>query len=362
MTSDEWGRPQIENRRGFWHDAYWHKVVRIALIMIAVMIGIALVVFLGLHFGLVKEAGSPVYPSQAYSQVQAFTGSSFFDNFDYFTAMDPTNGFVEYLSADEARASNLTATTSNSVVIKAGSTATQSGVPSIRIQSRMTFDKALIIADIAHMPSVCGSWPAFWTCDTNNWPNNGEIDILEGINDWTSNQIALHTSDGCNMRHAKRNETGSVITTECRSRPGAKDYGCAVKDTANGDLSYGANFNANNGGVYAMDWRANGIRVWFFPRNKIPKDVKALAPTMRGWGTPAAEFPNSHCDIETHFKQHHIIFDLTFCGDFAGDSARWLASTCSQNGLYKTCEEYISKNTISAYWEINGVWAYKGSS
>jgi beta-glucanase (GH16 family) len=38
------------------------------------------------------------------------------------------------------------------------------------------------------LPHGCGLWPAFWAMGYGNWPENGEIDIMEnvGITDWIS--------------------------------------------------------------------------------------------------------------------------------------------------------------------------------
>ena len=44
------------------------------------------------------------------------------------------------------------------------------------------------------------------------------------------------------------------------------------------------------GGVYAMDWRKAGIRIWYFPPNEIPKDITSGKPTTSGWGTVIFEF------------------------------------------------------------------------
>ena len=52
---------------------------------------------------------------------------------------------------------------------------------SVRITSVKTFYHGLVIADFDRMPFGCSVWPAFWTVGPN-WPNNGEVDIVEGVN------------------------------------------------------------------------------------------------------------------------------------------------------------------------------------
>lgn len=58
--------------------------------------------------------------------------------------------------------------------------------------------------------------------------------------------------------------------------------------------------------------------MWFFPRNAIPADALSGNPEPLKWGTPVANFQGG-CDIDSHFKNHKIIFDVTFCGDWAGN-------------------------------------------
>ena len=126
--------------------------------------------------------------------------------------------------------------------------------------------------------SACGTWPAFWTANLNNWPVGGEIDIIEGVNQDLTNHVALHTSAGCTVSGGA--QTGNFDTTDCDANVDG-NAGCGGYSSSSS--SYGDGFNKLGGGVYAMDWRAEGIRVWSFSRGNIPQDILAGNPTTDGW-------------------------------------------------------------------------------
>lgn len=53
--------------------------------------------------------------------------------------------------------------------------------------------------DIRHMPQGCATWPAAWETLESDWPDSGEIDIVEGVNDVSPNHVTLHSSPNCTM-------------------------------------------------------------------------------------------------------------------------------------------------------------------
>lgn len=121
---------------------------------------------------------------------------------------------------------------------------------SVRIQTQFTFTGGLVIMDSVHMPTGCGTWPAFWTVGPD-WPANGEIDIVEGVNDYTNNQATLHTNPGCALPNnvTMLGISGSLVGgTNCAAAQTGNE-GCGVR--ANQTNSFGAPFNNNGGGVYA---------------------------------------------------------------------------------------------------------------
>lgn len=207
----------------------------------------------------------------------------------------------------------------------------------------------------------CGIWPAWWLVGPN-WPNDGEIDIIEGVNSQQSDTITLHTSETCSMDGTGSLSSSAMSNEDCGADDGST--GCGYSTTDN--EGYGSGFNAAQGGVYVMEWTSDAISVWHWSRANIPSDIAAGNPDPSGWGTPSAQFQGSGCDIDTHFQQQSIVFDTTFCGSWAGQADVWAAdSTCS--ALASDCNSYVAANPSAftdAYWLVNSVKVYQdnGSS
>ncbi|GES60321.1 endo-1,3(4)-beta-glucanase [Aspergillus terreus] len=296
----------------------------------------------------------------SYSLVDDFgTGSSFFDKFDFFTSTDPTHGYVKYVDRSTATADGLLSSSNGSVYMGVDyKNVASGGRESVRITSKKSYTHGLFILDLAHMPGgICGTWPAYWLLGSN-WPSNGEIDIIEGVHDQTHNAMTGHTTDGCSINGS--GFSGTLTTSNCyASAPGqAANAGCGITDAS--ATSYGAGFNAANGGVFATEWTSNAISIWFFPRGRIPGNIAGGNPDPGSWGTPSARFAGQ-CDIDAHFKAMQIVFDTTFCGDWAG--AVWGSTSCASKA--SSCDNYVANNPSAfrdAYWSINSLKVYQQGS
>jgi hypothetical protein len=76
------------------------------------------------------------------------------------------------------------------------------GRSSVRIESKQSYTQGLFVVDLKHMPAgACGTWPAFWSLGSGAWPTNGEIDIIEGVNQNSVNKMVLHTDTDCKVCH-----------------------------------------------------------------------------------------------------------------------------------------------------------------
>ncbi|RDW73315.1 glycoside hydrolase family 16 protein [Coleophoma cylindrospora] len=294
--------------------------------------------------------------AHGYTLMNTYDATNFFDYFNFFTAVDPTSGYVDYVSETVAMADGLARYQNNQVYLGVDYTTSNpaSMRASVRVTSDISYTQGLFIADIAHMPeAACGVWPAFWMFGPN-WPDSGEIDIIEGVNLATTNSITLHTSAGCTVSNANSLPGTTTVTSNCNQDNAGT--GCQV--TTSNTNGYGTGFNTVGGGVYAMQWASDGIYVWFFQRGSIPADITSGYPNTANWGTPTASFSGSGCNFNTYFANQNIVFDTTFCGTWAG--VVWGASSCASYA--STCNDYVANNPgafQNSYWLINSVKVYQ---
>ncbi|MCJ1395103.1 hypothetical protein MMC18_007984 [Xylographa bjoerkii] len=310
---------------------------------------------------LLVSAGLVHLGIAGYTLEDDYSVANFFSMFNFTTIADPTGGYVNYVDQPTAQSEGLINTNNGLVYLGVDNTnvASGRGRNSVRLESLKTYNHALIVLDLAHMPAGCGTWPAFWTFGST-WPAQGEIDVIEGVNDQTSNDMTLHTSDGCSANSPPSLYTGQQNTYNCYTEAANQtpNQGCGFSETAAN--SYGTGFNSNGGGIYAMEWTSNYIQIFFWPAGTAPSDALGDTPNPSGWGRPAALFQGA-CDIDQHFMDQTIVFDMTFCGSWAGSA--WGGNCAAQNG--NSCNAFV-QNTPSAfketYWSVNSLRVYQDSA
>jgi hypothetical protein len=175
-------------------------------------------------------------------------------------------------------------------------------------------------------------WPSFWTYGLQRqWPDAGEIDIIEAINGMDKNQIALHSLPGCMKTEVSGHQTGVTLETNCST-----GKGCIVQETK--PNSYGAGFAKAGGGAYAMQFAPSGIYIWFWSvspstryhsrcsetllffwqRPDIPSNLKNATSSSKIdtglWGIPTAAYPSTACNFSYYFPPQNMVVDTTLCG------------------------------------------------
>ncbi|KAK0101998.1 hypothetical protein ONS96_005966 [Cadophora gregata f. sp. sojae] len=291
--------------------------------------------------------------SDTYVLDTEYSGPTFFDGFEFFTDTDPTHGFVSYQSYESSLSKSLISTSNNVARMSVDSTTVLKSDESlgmrasVRISSKKRYTHGLFLVDVKHMPgNECGVWPAFWMFGPN-WPNSGEIDIIEGVNLQQGNVMTLHVGQNCTISGAQ--SLGTLQSNDCNQDHG---FGCSVSSSSS--TSYGDTFNSASGGVFATQWTSDYIRIWYFPRGFIPTNIANGQPDPSTWGLPDANF-QGNCDIDANFKDHQIIFDTTFCGDWA--AGVWDKDpVCSKKAT--TCADYVASEPgafADAYWDVNYV-------
>ncbi|KAJ7287593.1 glycoside hydrolase family 16 protein [Mycena rebaudengoi] len=304
-----------------------------------------------------------VLASESYSLADTYMGNDFFEHWQWETLADPTHGRVNYVDQATAQAKNLSMATENSFVMRADNTnrvpPASRGRDSVRITSKAAYETSVMVLNLWHMPTGCGTWPAWWSLSkAGPWPHGGEVDMIEGVNKNENNLASMHTAPNCTMSQ-QRNQRGHTVSTNCDATVNY-NQGCGVSfdDKPN---SFGKGFNNHGGGWYAVERSATcGVSIWFWSRNdpSVPIEVKdglsTVNPDPGMWGMPQASFPVDTCD-QSRFDAHQVVFDLTFCGDWAGSA--FSTAGCGPS----SCQEFVDNNPAAftdAYWEIESLRTY----
>ena len=125
--------------------------------------------------------------------------------------------------------------------------------------------------------------------------------------------MVLHTTRECRITDNGA-FSGAIETSNCDvfAEGQYSNEGCRI--ASDDPRTFGSEFNANGGGVYAMDWTDSYISIYFFPRGAIPSDITENRPVPSSWGRPLAQFQGG-CDIREKFINQNLVFCTTFCGD-----------------------------------------------
>ncbi|KAF8264597.1 concanavalin A-like lectin/glucanase domain-containing protein, partial [Lactarius quietus] len=279
-----------------------------------------------------------VHACQGFYLQEEWIGKDFYEGWNWETENDYTDGRVNYVSMADAQSKNLTYVENDVFFMRADDVSIVSpsarGRDSIRLSSQVAYNESITVLDLQHMPAGCTTWPAFWTVSqAGPWPKGGEIDIVEGVNLNTHNEATLHTSSNCMMpaESLRQPMTGKLDHRLRRAVNGNEGCGVTFADTMLPSTSYGASFNQAGGGYFVMYRGSDAVMVWFFPRAGNVPDV----------------ILNGAEEGEPHFDAHNMVFDLTFCGDWAGNV--FSTAGCGTG----TCSDFVNNNPSAfaeAYW------------
>lgn len=212
-----------------------------------------------------------------------------------------------------------------------------------------------------------------WTVSLDDWPNGGEIDILEAINEEVQSTSTLHTGSDCSVHGNKETiqQTGLQVSYNCSQwatydDPYGAQYssqGCSAMNPDRG--SYSPQLNENGGGIYVMEWTSEAIKIWTFEPSSIPEDLQAGTPNPDSWPLPVLTTAGGSCDIDESFQQHQMVINTDFCGSYAGQPQFWQTTSCYDPIKYPTCNDYVAANPTmyeDAYWLINSIKVYQQTS
>ena len=330
-----------------------------------------------------------------------YQGKEILDLMNLFTSADPTHGCVDYGYFSTITDNPLIIIDSkNHLILGVGDSEKtplnstlkdQTSIPSVRLYSKQIFNGGIFSFEIFHIPSGQGVWPAIWFSQDGNqilpdgksgvWPNNGEIDLIEQVNDNVYNSTTLHIagyttkglcpqecqggggpchgckcpddceeqcgSDACPWScHPDIQPTESVMNDPYCSTFG-NNAGCTVRAP---DNTFGKAFNDKySKAVFTLNWDRLSdnqfiITIYFITdagfiddNDKGPFSQNPDFTGLKPYGIFTSK-DTSYCML----KDLQLIINITLCGDWAGS-------------VITDCVENIKSSIKKAYWEIGRI-------
>ncbi|KAF3058037.1 hypothetical protein GL218_05710 [Daldinia childiae] len=295
--------------------------------------------------------------TKSYQVSEVYNSTNFFDKFNFFSGVDPNGGYVQYQTQANAQDLGLVKTQDGEVYVgvdHAGSyQAAGAGRKSVRLESKNVYTKGLIIAEFTHLPKpVCGSMArirmspyvynvtlclrAFWFFG-DPWPTKGEIDLYENWNDLNFNRHTSHVDKpdvvgDCTL--VASDMTAKIDSPNCYDfADGQANFqGCSASEVS-------STFGSASGGIFALQWTDDFLKIWDWPRNGAPKDISSGQPAPDStWGQPS--YVISKCNVDKAFKEMKMVLNVNFCG-VAGQPNQW-DSSCKAATGFDTCNGYVA--------------------
>ncbi|KAE9391305.1 hypothetical protein BT96DRAFT_1001475 [Gymnopus androsaceus JB14] len=216
---------------------------------------------------------------------------------------------------------------------------------SMKLSSSETFNVGTMMISIS---SIC-IWPALWLLGGGTWPAGGEIDIIEGVNEYVHNVMSIHISEGCSIT-----QNNALVDSTINI---ASDLDCYVP------IPMAPGFNAG-GGTYAIQIIDAGIYINYWAAGSVPSDITSGSPNPSSWSAQTF-FSATNCAIGTYFTNLALIIDTNLGGTFTegvwSTSGPTSLTSCASSTGYSTAASYVQNvgSVFSdAYWQISSINIY----
>lgn len=274
-----------------------------------------------------SPASAPPSAPSSYHLDWSAHGRGFFDGFSFLTE-DMNHGAAHYLDKGEAMREGVAQAHGSHAILSAGhrDPVYKYKRYSAKIATTRSWNHFLATMRFSHVPYGCGVWPAFFTlAPGRQWPDGGEVDILEYVNDDVS-KTSFHCGESCTLSQSAVNKYGGMpdrndMNYNCKTQY-PDHLGCAPNKWMRSGQGW-----ANSPGVLALERTEEYLKVFFLPEGSIPGDLLAGDPRPDSWDHSHLisyyPFAASGCSPSVMAAQQ-LILSIGFCGDWA--SKVWGAS------------------------------------